>query len=892
MQIPKRKANEENIYGRYFRNYLKETTVHGFRYVVEGLSVYERFSWTCVILAAISYAVYSVVNSVHEYEVNPVSTTYASAPLSSAPFPKITVDGGSVWDPMGFTRQALLRAKSDENDNLNQKFFFISEQVCQRFYGPLAAYLESRLTMVKYRQLLRGATLNTDLLVDDQYAHVFEDIFPIMKERSDVHQLVVHMAALELDYPQTIDEVYAKFLELPVCLTFINMGQYFGSPSRQFRFTSSALFNLKSNGPPITEKSFAECSQANTTRCEKQLLKATSKLILLKYLDQDSRAVWPLGEFLSRFWIGLFRRPFLSRVPKIRLKELLDLQRGSPDTRSYEKESRTTPLESFECVDDKVMAKTLTELDESELIMNSYLINVTKSLSDMELDLSYYELSLLLDFPKYSYCPLLHQANFIQAQHRCSFREYEGQSRRCGTEQQTQAISGCCKIRKQISQMHELVLKVMKYNQQAPKMLGSFDESLRDFENASTHFGMNIDTLDRFSIIHKNPRIFACDWLSRDRSFPDPVKCDLFHRDFTNAGLGFSFNNAYFEDIYKMSPFMETFRNVMLPNSRQNGDEIRRLQVSGPRNVLRVVLQNYDYLDEVQDIHINLDLGQTNRFLEMKHEFKIAINNPDSLPDLRGNFIEIKSGFQYKILITPVQYASDPSVEALSYEDRNCRMAHEIEDFKVFDKYSQSGCILECQLKRALKICRCIPWNFPHFYQDNGELTDICDYDGNACVDQLMDDYNQTESITDCQCYPECDSFVYSYSLSVNVLDDLCQNSSIKSYLSSGYYNNREEFIGARVDALLWGRRIDSVSDESNIKFCQEEMLKIAQIEFQFIGQDFTIISRNVRTTFISALANLVQFWYLHDGLWEEKEDEVGEEEEEEEEGANAQLNS
>lgn len=56
---------------------------------------------------------------------------------------------------------------------------------------------------------------------------------------------------------------------------------------------------------------------------------------------------------------------------------------------------------------------------------------------------------------------------------------------------------------------------------------------------------------------------------------------------------------------------------------------------------------------------------------------------------------------------------------------------------------------------------------------------------------------------------------------------------------------------------MLRGFIKDSHTRESDSEFCAQKREKIAMVEFQFIGQDYTIISRNVRTTFISALANL-----------------------------------
>lgn len=73
--------------------YFSETTVHGFKYVVQGRNIYERLAWLIVI--AIGFALCSalILGSSQVWSKDPVQTTMdqVSIPVHNLPFPAITV---------------------------------------------------------------------------------------------------------------------------------------------------------------------------------------------------------------------------------------------------------------------------------------------------------------------------------------------------------------------------------------------------------------------------------------------------------------------------------------------------------------------------------------------------------------------------------------------------------------------------------------------------------------------------------------------------------------------------------------------------------------------------------------------------------------------------------
>ena len=73
--------------------YFSETTVHGFRYVVEGRNIFERLLWVVFIAFGFGYSLVIISESFNSWKNNPVETTIGevSVPVQELPFPAITV---------------------------------------------------------------------------------------------------------------------------------------------------------------------------------------------------------------------------------------------------------------------------------------------------------------------------------------------------------------------------------------------------------------------------------------------------------------------------------------------------------------------------------------------------------------------------------------------------------------------------------------------------------------------------------------------------------------------------------------------------------------------------------------------------------------------------------
>ena len=73
--------------------YFRETTVHGFRYIVEGENIIEKLFWVMIIIAGFLVSGYFILSSFHDWANTPIETTIDSLtmPIEELYQPAITV---------------------------------------------------------------------------------------------------------------------------------------------------------------------------------------------------------------------------------------------------------------------------------------------------------------------------------------------------------------------------------------------------------------------------------------------------------------------------------------------------------------------------------------------------------------------------------------------------------------------------------------------------------------------------------------------------------------------------------------------------------------------------------------------------------------------------------
>ena len=100
-----RKTSLQDAVKSNFCTYLRETTVHGFRYVADGKNCFERLFWIGFISAGFIGSGYMLIQSMNESYCNPILTTIDTTSVKNVPFPAITVDAGKMLNPWGYVEK-------------------------------------------------------------------------------------------------------------------------------------------------------------------------------------------------------------------------------------------------------------------------------------------------------------------------------------------------------------------------------------------------------------------------------------------------------------------------------------------------------------------------------------------------------------------------------------------------------------------------------------------------------------------------------------------------------------------------------------------------------------------------------------------------------------------
>ena len=149
--------------------------------------------------------------------------------------------------------------------------------------------------------------------------------------------------------------------------------------------------------------------------------------------------------------------------------------------------------------------------------------------------------------------------------------------------------------------------------------------------------------------------------------------------------------------------------------------------------------------------HINIESAST---LHVPYTIKISTKN--NLIDQKRGLVELKPGYHVVIRIVPKVVETTKEFEAFDTNIRKCKLSHESHKLKFLENYTKVGCEFECALKKAMAICKCLPW----FYPNDFTGTPMCDMFGGKCFDMIMSNekyYKKCKNI----CLEDCKGTSY-----------------------------------------------------------------------------------------------------------------------------------
>lgn len=155
--------------------------------------------------------------------------------------------------------------------------------------------------------------------------------------------------------------------------------------------------------------------------------------------------------------------------------------------------------------------------------------------------------------------------------------------------------------------------------------------------------------------------------------------------------------------------------------------------------------------------------------------FRVFVHNSYDYPDDNAETKYVTSLSEAFITITPESTYSTPAIAAMPAAVRACFFGSE-RPLDVMQSYTYINCMTECRSNLLLKMCACIPYNFPN----NGSMP-MCQLDQMDCVQRYKSVYNAalpgtnfsaaTLADTDCDCLPDCELLQYNSEITTGRLN-------------------------------------------------------------------------------------------------------------------------
>ena len=199
-------------------------------------------------------------------------------------------------------------------------------------------------------------------------------------------------------------------------------------------------------------------------------------------------------------------------------------------------------------------------------------------------------------------------------------------------------------------------------------------------------------------------------------------------------------------------------------------------------------------------------------------KYYIGISGPDDFIDQKRNAIRIRPGKKTMIKVLPRLVKTSKGFDSLEVKERGCKLSHETIGLEHLTKYSRIGCETDCAIKRAMSVCKCIPWYLPNDFK----VYPLCEMFGGYCFDQMMDD---DIIYRDCKylCLKDCQETAYIVIDNIFPLDykRICH---YRSFQGQQFKRNfQQHFVFYNYQTLVQGGLIpDLVKSYENGSLCEE----------------------------------------------------------------------
>ena len=235
--------------------------------------------------------------------------------------------------------------------------------------------------------------------------------------------------------------------------------------------------------------------------------------------------------------------------------------------------------------------------------------------------------------------------------------------------------------------------------------------------------------------------------------------------------------------------------------------------------------------------------------------YTLGISTKVNLIDQKRNLIDILPGFKTVVKVIPQLINTTTSFDEMAVSTRNCKLSTENEEFNLLNSYTKVGCEFECAVKRAVSVCKCMPW----FYTNNFESTPICNGFSGYCFEHFISDESNYKKCGDL-CKEDCRGIpmtVVTTYVPINAVDLCKEGSFFKKHLTHSF---RQHFAFENYQTLVTGdgQIPDLQASMANGSLCYQFVEKfIAMVSVENPTSSVAKSAREPRVTFMDQLGTI-----------------------------------
>ena len=230
--------------------------------------------------------------------------------------------------------------------------------------------------------------------------------------------------------------------------------------------------------------------------------------------------------------------------------------------------------------------------------------------------------------------------------------------------------------------------------------------------------------------------------------------------------------------------------------------------------------------------------------------YTLGISTDSTFIDQKRNIIKVLAGFKTIVKVIPQVVGTTSDFDNMDYMTRNCKLSYEVANFSLIQQYTTKGCEFECAAKKAVELCKCLPW----FYSSNITGIPICTMFQAHCFDHVMSDESNYKKCPDV-CLETCKDLPMTMAITYLPIDpvEMCGKDGLfHDHLTQA---TRQHYVFENYKALVEGRIPEFKNGLKNGSYCHDFVKNyLAEISVGSSTSSVTKSVRSPRATFIDQL--------------------------------------